>query len=424
MTNEEIRLMYELQIDERVHEKTWTVPLSIDLVSKNEHLEPIKVKKTYFEKFFKIIENIHSSIMTDNKEKKSTEKRVNQFIKTKNYDLVYGLINNGYKLNKKQTANVQNHIDEILIRSREVPICKLLENYLSIGFKISENKKEQYLYTLITNNNDLNEDYSLSFFLNEKKNMKIYFDNKSMELPYLTKDLRDYAKEKFVTTQLSQLMKHILDKRSPYKYKGGINTPIKSPKEDKYNAKNVENLLNGKYTEVLIKHIMFNDFLDFTVKLESVYPNGYSQVKVMCQNIIKKYYKEAVNESVINSNKGEIVINEIKSPNIELKIIPQEAKEILENIEKLYENIKHSKLEEFDTINLVEKKVPEILRKYLTIDEKYKENLINNEGKTAEELIIESLKNINSHLEKIWVDVNQQKLNSLSVTNRYTRNFK
>lgn len=123
--------------------------------------------------------------------------------------------------------------------------------------------------------------------------------------------------------------------------------------------------------------------------------------KVMTRKLIK-----GVDDKFINSLPAEslTIVNQIKSMSEQLyqKEITDETKEIVEFLWK--------------------EKLPEVIQKYLNIDNEYRENLKNVQGKSAKELMLESLIVIKESLEYIEKDVNEENLKNLSIHTRYIKN--
>lgn len=98
--------------------------------------------------------------------------------------------------------------------------------------------------------------------------------------------------------------------------------------------------------------------------------------------------------------------------------------------QKLFESIKEIKFSEEDIkilesahkfeYDLIDKKIPEAVMKYLSVDSQYRDNLKNISGKTAENLLVETLENILITKKDLSLTLNQYKLSELSVTRRYT----
>ena len=73
-------------------------------------------------------------------------------------------------------------------------------------------------------------------------------------------------------------------------------------------------------------------------------------------------------------------------------------------------------------INFLNKeKLPEIIEKYLNIDKEFRSSLKNIQGKTAEELLIESLIVIKESLFHLEKDINEDNLKNLSIHTRYMK---
>lgn len=103
-------------------------------------------------------------------------------------------------------------------------------------------------------------------------------------------------------------------------------------------------------------------------------------------------------------------------------------------IQDLYKSIKEISFTDEDRkllesnfkydLELVENKLPEALIKYVGVDKEYRNTLKSVSGKTAEELLIETLENILITKKDLKVAINQQKLSDLSVTRRYTETLR
>lgn len=119
-----------------------------------------------------------------------------------------------------------------------------------------------------------------------------------------------------------------------------------------------------------------------------------------------------MNQSIVSSH---IVIN---------NELPIKAKEIIKNINEKYALLNsQTNLSEEDNLevtNLYENRLPQIVKKFLVIDQEYRTELKNVEGKNAEQLMIESLDNIYHIIEDKVEKINIERLSELSVAKRYT----
>ena len=106
--------------------------------------------------------------------------------------------------------------------------------------------------------------------------------------------------------------------------------------------------------------------------------------------------------------------------------LPQEAKNLLKNIQTQYSNLQKLSVDsenQFIVTNLLEKRIPEVLQKYISITPEYRTTLKNNEGKNAEDLMLESLTNFSNKINTIVEDINQGKVQDLSATKRYSKSI-
>ena len=105
--------------------------------------------------------------------------------------------------------------------------------------------------------------------------------------------------------------------------------------------------------------------------------------------------------------------------------LPKEALEKINDIREISSALYEKELNE-ETKEIVgflwQDKLPEILKKYLNIDNQYRENLKNIQGKNAKELMMESLSIIKESLQHTEKDINEENLKNLSIHTRYIKN--
>ena len=116
--------------------------------------------------------------------------------------------------------------------------------------------------------------------------------------------------------------------------------------------------------------------------------------------------------------------------NIDLKNIILDLPEAAHYIYNSIENLKFTKEDKMilNSINsfeyeLIEKRIPETIMKYLNVDEQYRNNLKDISGRTAENLLIETLENFLINKKELNLILNKQKLSELSIEKRYTNNI-
>lgn len=113
----------------------------------------------------------------------------------------------------------------------------------------------------------------------------------------------------------------------------------------------------------------------------------------------------------------------IKLDNLEL--LPEEAKQIVKEIQAIFLNYTKNKgilnyVEELEIEGTINNKIPYVIDKYLKLHESHRDTLKNAEGKTANNLLKEALSNILVFLEEKNEKINELLLSELSVAQRGT----
>lgn len=376
--------------------------------------------------------------------------KVNQFIDIKEYDLISKIIKNGYELLPNQKVEIEKYIADLLLSYEyKVSISNnhyKIEKWLELGLNLNEETKRQYFTQRLNERKKINTDdfeynvthtfhklYPLSFFYDEDitKNMKMTLENgKVVEFPFLTNMLKNYIQQTPLVAQFFQKLLSNLHK--------GDNFYVNH--KSLQSTKNlIKDILLDERKDLLLKELNFETFLDMMTNFNrKTRETEYGDIKKLLQQILKKEYNGHINE-IVSSVKDEYgdkyiekaVIQYIKKETqyFAIENLPIEAQSIVKEIQALYKKIQHSNIELIETEkytvnNLFNERVPEILKKYLTIDDQYKTTLTNANGKNAKELMVESLENICSNFEETWKNMNTNAISDLSATNKYTKSLK
>lgn len=193
------------------------------------------------------------------------------------------------------------------------------------------------------------------------------------------------------------------------------------------------------YTEQVLKEVSYKEFNDFYNKMNTMshhYP-VYDRVKIAFNEIMQKRYEKEMNEELDGyaSPIAERLLSDtvrVSTKKMTLGQLDEETLGIVHSIEHYYGKIKQNHDENQDKRVLdplqasqleilFEKRIPEILEKYLSMNEEYRLTLTNNQGKNAKELMIESLNEIQNKFEQALKSINEEKLGQLSALNRYTK---
>lgn len=403
----------------------------------NEQL--LIVKKTeFFDSFFNIFSIVQDKINEKYPtfdlrvgKKRLLKQHMDQFLHLKNEQLIFELLDNGYCFTSKQLKTYNQYIfDQINSYNRYDILEKTLEYNIKLEEKVHLKLFKECLgfqehngrykggasYNIIIFNSLFNQDYVI----------KGIHGGKHQAFPLLTESMRTYVISGIcfkneLDNIFNELETKLKDKKNRYdQFKG---------------TDNLNYLLTGNYREY------FHPYLDYKRlnKLAKNFEKSSSYLKDDKENF-KEFLNRLLTINFKNNShvlkietKKEFKENYIKNHpthkiiqnNMVTKQLPAEAVILLDKTEEIY----FSFTEEFKTLdfeckNLFEKKIPQILEQYLSIDENLRKSLIHINEKNAETLLLESLCNIYNHIDKKWKDINEEKLNNLNVSVRYTNNFK
>lgn len=262
--------------------------------------------------------------------------------------------------------------------------------------------------------------------VNKKKFLWFYY-NKSKST--MTKDIHKFTD--------NLLQKHIVNHHNYF------HLPIMN--EFFLQSVGVEKLLTAK--EVLKMH---DEVYDLVVSNNyhihgSTVRSWLSQIKIAdieLSEICIKYLDKQVKEYY--AAQGDNILKDIEETNQEqyikhtvnrklvqqldqklLNELPNDAIEMIEQIKQISEHLSLKPIDE-DTKEIIEflwkEKLPEVMNKYLEIDNRYRQSLKNVQGKNAQELMLESLTVIKESLDLIEKDINEENLKNLSIHTRYLKN--
>ena len=138
-------------------------------------------------------------------------------------------------------------------------------------------------------------------------------------------------------------------------------------------------------------------------------------------DVLKSIYKTKLVEKMLlkidltlgNSIDLKTMLSELPKVGQNLYLKINEIKFSVDDIKILESNHKYE-------YEFIEKRMLESIIKYISVDSEYRNTLKSSTGKTAEELLIETLENILMTKDELKLLINQQKLTDLSITRRYT----
>lgn len=196
-----------------------------------------------------------------------------------------------------------------------------------------------------------------------------------------------------------------------------------------------------KFNDLLFPHLSRQQYQDICYSIVSYgnsFGNYYSRwdMSDYMKQTIDIYYPDHHDDllndikSLYIEKKIDIVTASIKKEDTKkytVKNLPEEAHTIVEKIEKHYQQLKHASLTVEDNTQLeltIDKRIPQLLHKYFSIHEEYRETMVNRDQKNALQLLVESLDNLESMLSDMMNRYQEQKLHDLTVDHRYTANIR
>jgi hypothetical protein len=345
------------------------------------------LKDNKFKRFFTL-----GFLFNRNPEGAILNHQANDFLNKKHYVGYAHMLQEGYKPNAQQTKEFEDHIKYCLCGYYET-YNKELENILKTGYEL--NQKQVIKFFTTVNSKIFTEDelFKPASIWTKCPTLHQQIQTQMLE-PSFSENL---AKEFLVTLDNKNFNKnHVLESMTPIL----VNQP-----------------------EMILNHIHFVQFLKINKKLQTTL--SYSYQKDILNNLAKNYYTTLPKKQPTPT----VVQSIIKKENIDLTKFPNFVSTVIQSIEELYDAIQKnsntSQNIDFNQLNnLMEKRIPEVLNKFLKVEPNYRTTLTNTEGKNAEQLMLESLENIKMIFETTFKDIHQEHVNDLSATNRYTKSLK
>jgi len=292
-------------------------------------------------------------------------------------------------LSEKEESKLNKQINHVLLDrkySDKLSIFKMMKNH---NIEI----KNENIYNFMISN---------YYFIITEQLKDIRF-NISDEEKNILNEIKEKLKDKDFVLGLKKFVINDI-KNSPQTFGAGLNWAMN---RDAYYEPRKANYLFAEMTKKELLQIINYDIGSTGVK------NEYS---ALLNNAPIDY--EVLNdlgfntEDLINKAQNEIVL---KKSEIDIKF-KQRIDNILEKVKKI--KVKNNQIYEIELELLINNTLPNIIRKYLSIDIEYRNSLKNIEGKTPEELFSDALYNIDIKVSEIDLKMNEEKVKELSIENR------
>lgn len=360
----------------------------------------------------------------------------NQFKKTNNIEDIINKKTNEYLKNSKknEVTSIEEPFEKkkFLEASLFMKIGHLVglslrnQYYKNLDEKVKKALKENEIYRVL-------EAQKNGYYLGKKLN-KLTFETLYKELTTNPLKLIEELVTRDVMLSFDNLSLILLSNDGPNLITGTNLENYPKAKELYQNLLNKENFIYAN------KNLWLKTLSDKDIFLQENNPLFYHEKMLkVCEKseligVQKALEKFLQQEDVLKSiSKNKLIdkmllkINLQLGNSMELEHIVLDLPEIAQNLYKSIKEIKFSEndikiLESYHNYEyeIVDKRMPEAIMKYVSVESKYRNTLKNTDGKTAENLLIETLENILITKKDLNLAINEAKLSDLSVTRRYT----
>jgi hypothetical protein len=326
------------------------------------------------------------------------KKEVSSLIQKGFFSFVFNYIQKGYQLTEKQELMLLKNIKhpEMIAISQNTDIMTHLDvKYQALFFFAGsqEKKLEELLGQQINNKNFQNafQKYWFLLFQDYKKQKK--YEGKSY----------------YPGIEVNHQWIHVLQKYPSIIFQNQNNQEVFHWVVEIANLYSYEK--NARLNNFSINYL--EDFSEAIVALKKY---SLSLVKKNIQFDVQKYKNGIENKMAEN----------IQSFKIE-NTISSDIQTKLDQLNTLYLEMNQEELNQeqrFQMKNLFEKKIPETIEKYLSIDPEYRKELKNFKGQNAEEIMLSSLEEIMKKFIEVKKEKNENNLQDLTIKQHYFKEVK
>lgn len=414
-------------------------------LTKNQSVQ----KKSGFESFLTIFSSAREYFAQKKQNqkhdalKKEQEEMAQGFLDTQMYEPYLTMVKNGYKPPVAQQIMMDAHCNNLLSASFMDGLNKI-DEYNQMGMPISRtligplllnHTRDSLLEKGLLNNEKNYQVWGLTYFSEEYK--------KALQAETLPQDLMLFWKTK-IKQHIDLIEKDHLSLTS---YRDQAKAEI-------FKINQAMNRLIEADPELFIRKIPMKEMMEIiglNQKLLSILYNHdkYDAKRREMENLVKeelpqkisRYYRDEIaskmqlTRSIYNTDLQEMALQKaqenLNSP--QYNVLPEEAQRKVKQIEELYQKLHAGKSsskieqavsaqEEFEVENVFQRRLPEVLEKYLSIHQDYRDSMKHMQtGKTAYEMMIESLDNYQLKLQTVLDNRTQDKLSDMNATSIYSK---
>lgn len=345
----------------------------------------------------------------------------NQYLQIEDVLFCYQMLDEGFKASDYQKSK----LDSLLVYKiknessnyRNIQHIKEIKVELKILALIYSMPRYHYAEDL-TNNNRNEHDKNVSALLDNYKNKKIMLKYNRKTLNLLKSfyaagidSTGDFYKHSY--EENDQMIKQYSNSLSVIAVM--IRNEMLSPQEINEVKEQIKDVCDfmKKKTKTSYHSTSFNrigkgyldNYLESIAKYQTKYLSKDNKKEMLLKQL-KSY-------NARNKSLSEEIKDLIDKEEYSIDKLPIEAKNKIEKINQIAQSLNNKEVNDF-----LHERLPIILKKYFSIDEEYRTSLKNVEGFNAQELMIQSLENIESLILAKKEDNNYDLVSELSVENR------
>lgn len=363
---------------------------------------------------------------------KKLNEQVDTFLNNNMMSLVHDLMLSGYELTKKQAKR----LDEMMISELKRDANRFLNSLIRKNYPIDEKFLLQYCFTDAFSN-------FVHHHINKTSSGEEQTHSKMQPVHYLiaTKlEDREFCRKLFdiwfQTICSCAERSEFLYPTSKYLFKHEVKNAFEAFK--RYSPtlifQDVELKEYMKVIEILYIMPVSNpkkestaycvDPNDRNLLMESL-QKGISQNLSQQINDLKQHTQNVFSEELLEKQTKAQSIKLVQDLN--LKELPEEAKRLIQGFKTQLPLVHVQELsvtQQQDFENLTTKRLPEILQKYFSIHQDYRNTLRDNDGKTPENLMLDALQTISQVVSQIIEQQQEEKVKDLSVAKKMTQHYR
>jgi hypothetical protein len=356
------------------------------------------------------------------------QKQAQAFMDSKMYESYATMINYGYKPTVAQKKSFDTYVQKLLERSDD-DSRKELNSYIALGHTLNHEQIYNYLLKV---NYGTHLEVVRKAMIDEKDDPNPLLFGYIRELPHFLSEFKRVLNEPDFSVKF---LKHCIKamRNNQYDY------------EIQYQQESLLNLYKFD-ADLFLKNISLPEMMSFIKFNHDIYQeiSGFTRNKIEqwlskdMPQLIESYYKDDITRQLRKTKEmfhGDLENMALKQAHESIehhatRQLPEAIKNKISNIESIYWELKNTQANtqvmdaqtDFDMKNIFEKRIPEVLEKYLLVPDDYR-NTMKHEitGKTAYEMMAESLDNYEQRLKTILDERVQNQLSDMNATKIYSK---